>query len=379
MSLANNIILNTNSIIILIVVSVYFYKQSGTTSIQNKIYIMMLQTTAILLLFDILSRFDGNRYAVLPFLNHAGNFTVFLLGPVLPSLWLLYVYNFVYGQFRKIRYLIYLLLAVFAVHTLMLILSQRYRWFYFIDLTNIYHRGPLFLISASVAVILFVVTSVFIILNRKRIDSKHFFALLFFAVPPFICVFVQVFIYGISIMINSVVISLLIVFLNTQTRSIYIDYLTGLNNRMKLEYYMREKVGKCKINKTFSAIMIDLDNFKNINDTFGHKTGDEALQIYAQILKRCLRSNDFIARYGGDEFCIVLDSSDAADLEKIAGRLNCAVEKFNSAGGRPYKIGMSMGYAVYDYDSHMEAEDFQKLIDRLMYKDKRSKEKDRSI
>lgn len=379
MSLAYNIFINTNSIIILIVICIYFLKQNETTLIQNKIYMMMLQITIILLLFDIFSRFDGNHYTAFSVFNHAGNFTVFLLSPVLPSLWLLYVYNHVFGQDRRIRQLLYLLLAVNAAHALMLILSMHYGWFYYIDRDNIYHRGPLFILSASVTVILLIASFAFIMLNRKRIDSKHFFPLLFFAVPPFVYIFVQIIFYGISIMINSVVISLLIAFLNTQTRSIYIDYLTGLNNRMKLEFYMKEKVSKCMRNKTFSAIMIDLDNFKYINDTFGHKMGDEALQIYAKLLERCLRSDDFIARFGGDEFCIVLDSSDAEDLKKIAGRINCCVEKFNSTGDHPYKITMSMGYAVYDYDSHMEAEDFQKLIDRLMYEEKHSKEKDKSI
>jgi GGDEF domain-containing protein len=249
----------------------------------------MLLLTILLLLFDILSRFDGNPYSAFPVFNQIGNFMVFFLSPVLPSLWILYIYNHVLGQFRKIRYLIYLLLGVFSAHTLLLIFSLRHGWFYYIDPNNIYHRGPLFRLPASLTVILLIASTLFIISNRKRIGSKHFFALLFFAVPPFICIFVQVAFYGTSVIINSVVISLLIVFLNTQTRSIYADYLTGLNNRMKLEYYMKEKIGKCRINKTFSAIMIDLDNFKYINDTFGHKIGDEALQIYAKLLKKCLR------------------------------------------------------------------------------------------
>jgi diguanylate cyclase (GGDEF)-like protein len=273
----------------------------------------------------------------------------------------------------------YFLLAAITAHTAILILSQRYGWFYYIDRDNIYHRGPIYILSVSVTVILLIAASAFIILNRNRIEKKYFFPLLFFAFPPFICIILQIIFYGISVIINSMVISLLIVFQSTHSRSIYMDYLTGLNNYMKLECYMKEKVTKCMINKTFSAIMIDLDNFKYINDTYGHKTGDEALQIYAGLLKSCLRSNDFIARYGGDEFCIVLDSSDETNLEKITGRINRCVENFNNTGNRPYKIKMSMGYAVYDYNSHMGAADFQKLIDKRMYADKKSKEKNKSI
>jgi diguanylate cyclase (GGDEF)-like protein len=150
-----------------------------------------------------------------------------------------------------------------------------------------------------------------------------------------------------------------------------IDYLTGVNNRKKLETYLKKKVSTSNENRAFSAIMIDLNNFKYINDTFGHNIGDVALQVTAELLKNCLRSNDFIARFGGDEFCIVIDSSDRAELEIIVKRINNCIEKYNESSEQPFKLGLSLGYEVYDYHSNMSAEDFQNHIDSLMYKNKR--------
>ena len=150
------------------------------------------------------------------------------------------------------------------------------------------------------------------------------------------------------------------------------DYLTGVNNRKKLETYLKERINSSTKKKTFSAILIDLDNFKYVNDAFGHDMGDNALETSAKLLKSCIRSNDFIARFGGDEFCIVLDVSDRDNLEKTVCRINDCIEKYNESGIQPYKLGFSMGYDVYDYHSHMKVEEFQKHIDMLMYENKRA-------
>jgi diguanylate cyclase (GGDEF)-like protein len=323
-----------------------------------------------MLVADIFSRFDGTSYLIFYVLNHFGNFLVFLLNAILPSLWLLYVHFQVFRDEGKTRRLYYPLFAINGANAVMVILSQFFGWFYYIDSDNTYHRGPLFLLSASITIVMLLIAFVIIIVNHKKIEKKHFFSLVFFAVPPFLCIVLQIAFYGISLMLNSVVLSLLIVFLNIQNHSLHIDYLTEVNNRKKLEVYLKEKIGKCTKDKTFSAIMIDLNDFKSINDTFGHDIGDSALQMSAKLLKNCLRSKDFIARYGGDEFCIVLDISNRNELEEIACRINSCIEKYNESSVQPYKLGFSMGYAVYDYHSHMKAEEFQKQIDKLMYENK---------
>lgn len=372
MNLVNNLVINIYSIALLIIICLYSLKHAEKESLQYKLYIMMLQITILMLVMDIFSRFDGKSDTIYLIINHFGNFMVFLLSPILPSLWLLYVHCQVFHEEWKTRRLFYPLFVINAVNTVMLVLSQFYGWLYYIDLDNIYHRGPLFLLPASITISLILAAFVLVIVNRKKIEKKSYFSLVFFAVPPFVCIILQIIFYGISLMLNSVVLSSLIVFLNIQNQNMHIDYLTGVNNRKKLEIYLKEKIRTSTENKTFSAIMIDLDNFKSINDTFGHDMGDYALETSAKLLKSCIRSNDFIARFGGDEFCIVLDVSDRINLEKAVCRINDCIEKYNESSAKPYKLSFSMGYAVYDYHSHMKMEEFQKQIDILMYENKRT-------
>ncbi len=374
------VFINAYSMMLLMIICFHSLKHGEKLSLLHKLYRMIIQITILMLFVDIFSRLDGKPDTLYPVLNHIGNFMIFLLSPVIPSMWLLYVYHYVFPEEGKKRELMYPLLAINLVHVVLLVLSQFFGWFYYIDVHNIYHRGPLFLLSAFITVALLLVAYIIIVVNRKKIEKKQYYSLLFFAIPPFLCIILQIFFYGVSLILNSIVLSLFIMYLNVQNRSMYIDYLTEVYNRKKLEIFLKKKVSNSTEDKSFSAIMIDLNDFKSINDTFGHDMGDEALQIAAKLLKSCLRSNDLIARYGGDEFCIVLESSDKKHLETIVDRINSCIENYNGSSDRPYKLGFSMGYAVYDYHSRMKAEDFQKQIDRLMYENKRiNKETESSI
>lgn len=372
MYLVSNVVVNIYSIAILIIIYILSLKQEEKESLQNKIYKRIIQITMIMLVIDILSRFDGNPGTIYSAINHFGNFMIFLLNPVVPSLWLLYVHDQVYHKEEKTRQLSYPILAINLLNIVVLVLTQFFGWYYYIDSDNIYHRGNLFGLAVTITMMLVLVTFAFIIFNREKIDNKHYFALVFFAIPPTLCIILQAMFYGISIILNGIVLSLLIVFLNIQNQNIYTDYLTGINNRKNLEIYLKTRINSCTENKTFSAIMLDLNNFKTINDTFGHDMGDNALQITATLLESCLGSNDFIARYGGDEFCIVLDASNRISLEKIICRINSCIEKYNESSEQPYKLGLSMGYAVYDYHSYMDTEEFQKQIDTMMYENKKT-------
>lgn len=370
MELVNSTVINTYSIVILISIYIHCRKQDGKESLQYKLYMSMLQITALTLVVDILSRFDGNTGTIYPVINHVGNFLIFLVNPILPSYWLLYAHDQIFRDERKTRKLFYPLFAISAINAVMVILTQFFGCFYYIDSDNIYHRGPLFLLSYTFVVGLMLGTFVLIIVNHKKIEKRHYFSLIFFAVPPFVCIILHSIYYGISIVLNSIVLSLWIIFLNVQNHSIYTDYLTGVNNRKRLDSYLKEKITACTKDKTFSAIMIDLNNFKYINDTFGHDMGDTVLQIFAKLIHSCIKSNDFIARFGGDEFYIVLDVSDRRILKNIVCRINDRIDEYNESSNNPFEISCSIGYAVYDYNSYMKIEEFQKHIDMLMYEDK---------
>lgn len=372
MSLEYNIILNAYSIIIILIIYLHALRFFEKESLQDRLYMIVLYVTVVMLCLDVLSRFDGYPATIYPVINAFGNFMIFLMSPVLPSFWLAYVHLQVFSEERKTKRLLYPLCIINIINAVILIISQSFGWIYYIDSYNIYHRGPLFLIPAFIVISLILVAFVITLINRRRLDKKSFLALVFFLIPPFISIILQIIFYGISLMLNCVVISLLVVFLNLQNHSIYTDHLTGVNNRKRLDAYLKEKVNSRAEEKDFSAILIDINNFKYINDTCGHDVGDIALETSAKLLESCLRANDFIARFGGDEFCIVLDVSSESDLEAMVCRINNCFEKYNESGSHLYQLTLSMGYAVYGRSSRLSAEEFLKQIDTLMYEEKQA-------
>lgn len=371
MNIANNAIIDIYSIIILTIIYNQSSKHPEKDSFQNKLFLKMIYITFIMLVADIFSRFDGNVSSLYPTFNYWGNLIIFSVNPISSSIWLKYVHFQIFQEEWRTKKLSYPLLMINAINIIMVILTQFFGLYYYIDRANIYHRGPFFLVGPIITVFILTIAFILIFVNRKKIEKKYYFALLFFSLPPLIALVLQVRFYGLSLMLNALVISILIVFLNIQNRSIYTDYLTGVNNRRKLQMYMKNKVQTSSREKTFAAIMIDLNDFKLINDSYGHDIGDNALQTTVELLNGSIRSKDFIARYGGDEFWIVLDTSDINCLEDIIDRILASFKKFNQSKIKPYRLEISCGYGIYDYDSNMSLEEFQKHIDNLMYENKK--------
>ncbi len=124
------------------------------------------------------------------------------------------------------------------------------------------------------------------------------------------------------------------------------DGLTGLYNRNGLEELVHAAFERAKrFETTFCLLMMDLDNFKKVNDEFGHLEGDEALKEFSELLRRCFREYDTIARLGGDEFVVVLeeDAEFAASAQK---KLESAMETWKATNYRRQKLGVSIGLAV---------------------------------
>jgi diguanylate cyclase (GGDEF)-like protein len=104
------------------------------------------------------------------------------------------------------------------------------------------------------------------------------------------------------------------------------DELTGLNNRREMDRLLHREVSRCqRYSHPLSLIILDIDNFKSINDTFGHLAGDYVLRTISQLLAEQLRSTDSIARYGGDELALILPETSENGTSLIAERMRLAV------------------------------------------------------
>jgi diguanylate cyclase (GGDEF)-like protein/putative nucleotidyltransferase with HDIG domain len=131
------------------------------------------------------------------------------------------------------------------------------------------------------------------------------------------------------------------------------DPLTGLPNARYLALRFEEEAARARrTDRAFQVVMLDLDEFKNVNDTYGHKAGDRMLREVAHLIAGQLREYDFLARYGGDEFVALVQEVVGSQVEELCTRIESAVSKFSLSLGRnrTARVGISIGTATFGVD-----------------------------
>jgi diguanylate cyclase (GGDEF)-like protein len=151
----------------------------------------------------------------------------------------------------------------------------------------------------------------------------------------------------------------------------YHDHLTALPNRLMFTEQLRRALARARRQKRRVGILfIDLDGFKNINDELGHQAGDRVLKEIGRRLISCVRQEDTAARFGGDEFAILLDEiQDRASLASLAARILKEVGRPISLGNQPRSVGASIGISAYPEDAKDLAQ-LMKQADLAMYEAK---------
>lgn len=147
-----------------------------------------------------------------------------------------------------------------------------------------------------------------------------------------------------------------------------IDPLTGAQNRRSFfEYALQQEKLYKRYGTEFSIIMLDIDFFKRVNDDFGHQTGDIVLKNLVAIIKNGLRDSDFLCRYGGEEFVIILPQSDEADAYEIAERIRKSVKLNLTIEGKKSKITISIGCAELRASELENVDSLIKIADKALY------------
>jgi len=147
----------------------------------------------------------------------------------------------------------------------------------------------------------------------------------------------------------------------------YKDFLTGVYNRK----YLNRKIKEFK-DKNFTLLFLDLDKFKPINDTYGHKVGDNVLKVFANILKNNVRKDeDFVFRLGGDEFIIILNTIDDEIIEKVIEKIKKRLSENIIIGNISLYLEFSIGYIKYPIECN-NIDELIKIADKRMYINKKS-------
>ena len=196
-------------------------------------------------------------------------------------------------------------------------------------------------------------------INHINVEKRIYFLLLL----PMVGEILNIFFKEIDFITFIYSMSLLFLYIYMHDMIINKDSLTGANNRRYLDSYVYLN------DRKYAVYMIDIDDFKKTNDTYGHDKGDKVLKDLVEILKSSVRTTDSVIRTGGDEFVIIAAMKNDNDINIIYDRIKDNIKKYNNEN--KIKISLSIGYDLYA--SHLDFNIFLDNIDKKMYVNKREK------
>lgn len=298
---------------------------------------------------------------VLVFLSGSG---LFLGNVMIGYLWAKFIMVHMNIPFSDIRRNIYRTIGLISI--VLLVINIFYPLVFSVS-DGRYQRGFAYIIFLIFAAF-YILDSLYLYVKRvKKNGSLKLFPVHIFLIPVILGVVIQTFFVEIAITWTSIAISVAGIMTALKNEIIFTDCLTGLYNREYLKFLHKRACNKkdCWV----SGIMIDLNGFKQINDNYGHAEGDLALCIVADLLRKSFSEYGVVTRYAGDEFVIMLNTTDDQLIQKIieSAKKNFVTE--NEKNDKPYQLSASMGYAITNL-SNETIDDFMNRIDEQMYQDK---------
>lgn len=228
-------------------------------------------------------------------------------------------------------------------------------------------RKVFFWIRYVINYLVYVYLIFLLIKSRERLNSNKMFGIAAFFLLPVIGSILQLVYIELFFTWTMLALCVVVVYIFLETTSGNHDRLTLLYSRCALEDYIKSLIEK---KKSFCALMLDLDRFKDINDKYGHRAGDEVLIAFGKTLVRCEPRDKFVSRYGGDEFFVVFPENDCDALEEFTKAI---FAEFKSDPVIAFYPFISFSYGMVQVEDEMTVDEFFGLADRKMYDNKETK------
>ena len=339
-------------------------------SVGTELFCRMLVVTLLAQVTETLSfLLDGVPGAASRFLLYLTNTVCTGATVCVGFAWCLYVDFRVYRSTGRLRKK-HLMLGVPLLIILALLAANLFGtgWIFAISADNTYHRGPLnFMLYLLLAC--YYTESVRQVYKAKRDGvTVEFFPVYYFVIACALGTVLQGVFYGMAFGWLSVAVAF--VFVDSQTRSLsgYTDELSGLFGRKYMNYCL-ERIHATQ-EKDVYGIMMDVNCFKEINDTYGHAEGDRAIQEIGHILSGALAANSVAIRMSGDEFMVLIRHGSEELLDKTCAAIEQRVQRYNAAApAGSFQLSFSTGVAKYEGGS---VEKFLVELDQRMYAEKRA-------
>ena len=347
----------------------------------QQLFVWMLETNLILLMLDAGTvLLNGQTFAGARLLNLICTTGYYAADPIMAYLYIRYCDIKMGVSYEKQHQLQWFYRLPLLINLVLAILSVWHPILFWLNEQNVYSRAPYLVFSFVLSTVLLPIALVKVTLyllrlrrqNRQdpgAVSPDRLIPLFLFPIIPLLGTGVQIWFNQITVVWLSTVIALLIIFIGIQNLEIATDGLTGLFNRRQTDTYLQNLLLSSSRTPSFTLLMMDMDHFKLINDHHGHIIGDSALRALALVLRTECEPDEFIGRYGGDEFIIITTHGDKERLDDLICRINYGLAYYSKSRRLNYPLSISVGYAERTPEMH-NADQLIALADKALYQQK---------
>lgn len=362
---------NLTSLLILVIIALRIQQQHPAGRLSTDLFTgMLLANTSLVFLEMVLNLTIEHPGYIGRDLIIVLSTVFYLFNPTVSAIYVAFVLNWVKGKEALTKRLWITILIPYLIYALLVIASSWTGYLFSVDANGLYMRGDGFWILVLTSYGYFIAALGIVIVRWNHLRYAERKALLVFGILPFVGGLIQTFFYGTAVVWNMVTLALLIIYVDILSGNLDLDAMTGLANRRKLAPVLKA-YRKEYPDKILGGIMIDVNAFKAINDTYGHKVGDEVLLEVADTLSRSVYRTDHVFRLGGDEFLILTVLSQTEQInsvnEKIQENLTFANHRLSS----PVTISLSCGMNAWPMRQLPPMVELLSDLDAKMYEEKR--------
>lgn len=366
--------LEINIICIIILMAIFDkFKDESLNNYSDKYYEKTLLATIAFSLFALISGiFNGTSYKFSQIILIISHSLYFFSESLIGYFYTNYILKRINLQEKREYKLILYIPLILSIFFLIINLTKKI--LFTISIDNLYSPSKyIYLYNLINAVyVLIIITNLISYYFYNKNSKNEIKSLILFTLLPVVSASIQNYNYGIILGQVGFTLSELLIYFNNQKKEANYDELTGVYNRRAFN----KRANKIYYsNKSMFLMLMDADDFKIINDKYGHLEGDKALIQIAYILNSAINNthkNYSLARYGGDEFVIVGNIQNKDEVTQLITKIEEEEKKYNKETNNKYNIKLSIGYALQN-DNHTMVEDLIKEADALMYAKKRKK------
>jgi diguanylate cyclase (GGDEF)-like protein len=269
-----------------------------------------------------------------------------------------------------------IVLGIMALYVIIMLLNISYGFYFSISGDNRYTDGTMFLVRFYLGYAAILMVIIDLVLSTKYLKQFYLYLVIFFMILIGAGAALDMFFSDGNLIWAFFTAGMLQAYFFIIRSDTTVDKVTGIGNRSSFNEYIN-RIIRLPEKENYSLCMFDINGLKKINESLGVEEGDRALADLADILKKCSRQNDFIARIGGDEFIVIIRAKYI--IEKLITRILKTIDARNEKKERPYTLSIAYGYDKFTTRSDQSIDEFLIHLKGLVFQHKNDQQREAGV